>query len=56
MLCSIAAQLMLMLAVGNNSPAQTAETLSQVKKVYIESFGQESGAAELPATPEMSRN
>ena len=38
---------MLMLAVGNNSRAQTAETLSQVKKVYIESFGQESGATEL---------
>jgi phosphate ABC transporter phosphate-binding protein len=46
-LCSVAAQLMLLLAVGNDSRAQTAETLSQVKKVYIESFGQESRATEL---------
>jgi phosphate transport system substrate-binding protein len=39
--------LILILAAGNSSRAQTAETLSQVKKVYIESFGQENGAAEL---------
>src|SRR5580700_7047301 len=47
MLCSTTAQLILILAAGNSSRAQTAETLSQVKKVYIESFGQENGAAEL---------
>lgn len=42
-----AALWILILAPATRAPAQTAETLSQVKKVYVESFGQENGAAEL---------
>jgi phosphate ABC transporter phosphate-binding protein len=37
----------LALVSGSTGRGQTAETLSQVKKVYIESFGQENGAAKL---------
>jgi phosphate ABC transporter phosphate-binding protein len=39
--------LVLILAYTETIPAQTAETLSQVKKVYVEPFGQESAANKL---------
>ena len=39
--------LSLALTTVSSSRGQAAETLSQVKKVYIESFGQENGAAKL---------
>jgi phosphate ABC transporter phosphate-binding protein len=46
-LCSFTAQLILMFAGVSSGRAQTAETLSQVKKVYVEPFGTENGAAKL---------
>jgi phosphate transport system substrate-binding protein len=45
--CNFAFLLILLSAGGPGVRAQTAEALSQVKRVYVESFGQESGAAEL---------
>jgi phosphate transport system substrate-binding protein len=45
--CSFAFLSILTSAGGLGVRAQTAEALSQVTKVYVESFGQENGAAEL---------
>lgn len=42
-----AALFVLLLFCCTNAPAQTAKNLSQVKKVYVESFGQENGAGKL---------
>jgi hypothetical protein len=39
--------LILIFLCGSSAPGQTAERLSQVKKVYLEDFGQESGASRL---------
>jgi PBP superfamily domain len=39
--------LMLFFSCGGNAPAQTATTLSQVSKVYVEPFGQETAAIKL---------
>jgi phosphate transport system substrate-binding protein len=41
------ASLIFTLSWALTGSAQTAETLSQVKKVYVESFGQENGASKL---------
>jgi phosphate ABC transporter phosphate-binding protein len=38
---------MLALVCCRRAPAQTAETMGQVKKVYVESFGKENGAGKL---------
>jgi phosphate ABC transporter phosphate-binding protein len=46
-LCNRTAQLILIFAGVNSVGAQTAETLSQVKKVYVEPFGTENGATQL---------
>jgi phosphate transport system substrate-binding protein len=46
-LFSLAAQSLLILAGGISCRAQSAETLSQVKKVYVESFGQDDQANSL---------
>jgi phosphate transport system substrate-binding protein len=45
--CVFVALLILSLSCSLNSVAQTAETLAQIKKVYVEPFGQESGANKL---------
>jgi len=37
----------LIFVCGSNAPGQTAERLSQVKKVYLEDFGLENGASKL---------
>ncbi len=42
-----AAQAILLLAAGGSAQAQSAETLSQVKKVYVEPFGQDDTASKL---------
>jgi hypothetical protein len=43
----LAAFLVLLLAWSGHAAAQTAETLSQVRKVYVEPFGQENGATKV---------
>lgn len=43
----VARVFLLIFACAGNIAAQTAETLSQVKKVYVETFGQEKGASAL---------
>ena len=42
-----AAVLALLLLGANHAPAQSAASLSQIRKIYVESFGQESGIAKL---------
>ncbi len=46
-LCILAAELILIFATGRSMRAQTAETLLQVKKVYVESFGQDDMAGKV---------
>lgn len=46
-LCILAVDLILVFVPGRNVEAQTAETLSQVKKVYVESFGRDDAASTL---------
>src|SRR5277367_3401642 len=48
-LLSFAVQAAVILAAGRSAQAQTAETLSQVRKVYIESFGRGDAATGLRA-------
>ena len=45
--CGVVVCWILLLACSGTAGAQTAETLSQVKKVYVEPFGQENGASKL---------
>lgn len=46
-LFSFAALSILMLGVGSGARAQSAETLSHVKKIYVESLGQDDAASKL---------
>jgi hypothetical protein len=46
-LCGLCAVLLFTFPSMNNAAGQTAESLSQVKKVFVDSFGTEEGAKEL---------
>lgn len=45
--CALSAILVFAIVLANKADAQTAESLSQVKKVFVDSLGAEEGATEL---------